>query len=399
MGRTAKFTLLPKYPLDMGDNELSAALAGRPNSEVIRALLMAEVTAIRAGARREERTMRGLWYSLVKPSLSRAGLLNKKTAGDKDTPWDDLLSKYLAELVRAGETSYNELAIVDGSRQRRPAGEVAAAVAHVELVGPHYPWVILFTEKDTIWPVLRNLAMLYGVSAISGGGQPSNACTDNTVKAILQADGYRGELVVLTLTDFDPAGYSIARAQVTQVQEAAGGDPVHHERLGLEPGQLTAAELAANVYTPKDKGLELWLEETGGIDGRPLGLELDALPLSRLRRMFAEGIERYIDLAPRMADLRAALPELVAWEVLGPEIERRLTTALAAVKGNGLAERIARQELAPGLLQACAAAGWDRIDPLYDRFDGRPLFDCIEDLRAAMRLALAGGGEHGRQDD
>ena len=42
--------------------------------------------------------------------------------------------------------------------------------------------MILFTEKDTIWPEVENLASLYGVSAISGGGQPAAACTADVVR-------------------------------------------------------------------------------------------------------------------------------------------------------------------------------------------------------------------------
>ena len=41
-----------------------------------------------------------------------------------------------------------------------------------------------FTEKDTIWEEVAAVASLYGVSAISGGGFPSCACTENMVKAI-----------------------------------------------------------------------------------------------------------------------------------------------------------------------------------------------------------------------
>lgn len=63
----------------MTAGELQEALSGLADSQVMRTLITAEVEAIRNGAERETRTMRNLWYSLVKPALSRAGLLNTTT--------------------------------------------------------------------------------------------------------------------------------------------------------------------------------------------------------------------------------------------------------------------------------------------------------------------------------
>lgn len=370
-------------PLALPDAELRAVFGPLCNADLLRTLVLSEAHDIRAGAERETRTLRGLWYALVKPVLSRSGRLNDKTASGHDVDWDGLLSRYLAEQVRAGATSYAELRIIDDSRQRRPAAEAGLAVAEVQLVGAHYPWVILFTEKDTIWRQIESLATLYGVSAISGGGQPAATCTADVVRRIREV--YDGEvLILLSLTDYDPAGYIIAEAQATQLREAARGYEVHHERIGLTPDQLTAEECAANAYTPKGAGLREWYAQTGGVDGRPLGLELDALPLSRLRGMFAEAIEAHVDLTPRHDDLRLALVELLAWEVLRPEVEQRLAALVALVQHNGLGERIASTEIPAQLFVGAARAGWSTIDPVATTFGGSPLFDCVADIRAAM---------------
>jgi len=385
-----KFVQLQKHPSESTADELRDALADLPDAQVMRSLLRAEIDAIRNRAGRETRTMRNLWYSLVKPALSRAGILNKVTRNGKPVAWDGLLSKYLAELVRAGEMSYEELHIVDGSRQRQTAVTITRSVAYVELVGAHYPWVILFTEKDTIWGEVQTLASLYGVSAISGGGQPSNACTENTVRAIMRSEAYcdRQPVMVLSLTDYDPAGYSIARAQFTQVQETAGQYcEVYHERLGLLPSQLTAEERLQNAYEPKDKGLAEWYAETEGVDGQPLGLELDALPLSRLRRMFAEGIERVIDLDKRRDDLRAAFLDLLACELLRPDFDARRQALQEAVKSNGLWDIIAGTPIPDSLFRRAAVAGMNSINPL-----ALDLFGCAGGVRRLMRDALAEGG-------
>ena len=185
------------------------------------------------------------------------------------------------------------------------------------------------------------------------------------------------------------SGYSIAESQYTQLQETAGdGCEVRHIRLGLTPDQLTRAERDAKAYTPKDDGFAAWYAETGGVDGRPLGLELDALPLSRLRAMFAAGIERHIDLAPRRADLREAFLELLAWELLRPQVEARKAAMIARVKSNGLWAHI-RQTALPGDLFAMAArAGWDSIDPVTNLYGDTFLFDCAAEVRAVMGATL-----------
>ena len=395
-----KFIHLPKYPDDMTGEELRTAFVGAKDAEIVRGLILAEVEAIRGGAKREHRTMRNLWYTLVKPALSRAGVLNNKTRGGKPVAWAGKLSVYLSELVGMGLTSYEGLGIIDGSRQRQQAACITNPITDVEVVGPHFPWVILFTEKDTIWGEVESLASLYGVSAISGGGQPSNACTENMIRGIVRSEVYRrerpGTLVLLTLTDYDPAGYSIADAQYNQIVDAANaiGDEVgelreiENIRLGLEPEQLTPEERTKNAYEPKDKLLEKWFEKTGGVDGQPLGLELDALPISRMRGMFAEGIERWIDLDKRRDDLHNAFVDLIACELLLPAFEAQRQRLCTGIKNSELWQDIASAPLPDWIFRQAATDGWDRIDPTTTTVGGRRLFDCDEDVRAAMREAL-----------
>ncbi len=388
--------ILPHHPGEMTGPELAAAFAGRADSEIMRSMLRAEVAAIRDGADREERTLRGLWYALVKPALSRAGLLGKKTSGGKDVPWDDKLSRYLAELVRAGETSYEALRIIDGSRQKRAAVKINLPVINARVVGAWYPEVILFTEKDTIWPVVEGVASLYGVSAISGSGQPSNACTENMTREIIRAEeemrkltegGDRGRLVLLSLTDYDPAGYTIAKAQFTQLQETAeafrpGEYSIRHCRLGITPDQLAEEELLKNSYTPKDKGLAEWMEKTGGIFGQPLGLELDALPLSRIRAMFADGIEAEVDLTDREYDLKESYLNLTAYQMLEGEFRSRAARAVEAVQHSEAGGRVAEAEIPRGLFREAAIEGRVYINPTNP-----DLFSCRKEILAVMRAA------------
>ena len=392
---TKRYYKLPRHPSEMTDQELRGHLAHIPNSQVVRSLLIAEVEAIRAGADREMRTLRGLWYSLVKPALSRAGILDKLTKKGKPTNWAADLSRYLGELVRIGETTYEELRIIDGSRSRQTATTVAQTIIDVDLVGAHFPWVILFTEKDTIWGAVRNLASLYGVSAISGGGEPSYACTENTIRAIMRSTTFQEarpeRIVLLTLTDYDPFGYTISDAQYTQIAEAVEsmGDEcflpaVAKIRIGLEPDQLTQLERNTNAYTPKDRCFDEWYAETGGVDGQPLGLELDALPLSRVRGMFADAIAQHVDLDRRRDDLRAAYVDLLACELLLPEFNKKRRKLRAAIRADDLGQVIATTPIPDELFRAFAKEGWPSIDPVTD-YDP---FGCADQVREVMTAAL-----------
>ena len=142
-------------------------------------------------------------------------------------------------------------------------------------------------------------------------------------------------------------------------------------------------------YKPKEIGLSEWYTETGGVDGEPLGLELDALPLSRLRSMFAEGIERYVDLGQRQNDLRQAIPELLAWEVLTPHIEALRRAILAEVRANGGWQAVQDTAIPGDLFRRAAENGWDSIDPTEISIGGEPLFACEDAVRATMAEALA----------
>lgn len=375
--------------------EVRAWLGGLADNEIIRSIIIAEIEAVRAGQSREMRTLRGFWYEIVKPILSRLGVLNKKTSSGNDVAWDRILSERLGDIVKAGLTSYEELAIIDGSRQRISARNIPARLVDVGMVGGHYPWVIMFTEKDTIWPVIQNLATLYGVSAISGGGQPALSCSENITREIMRTQAYQAaqpeNLIILSLTDYDPAGYSIADAQFNQVLNAASNAPtnergklkgVKSRRLGLEPSQLTADELAANAYTPKDKGLNKWVEEVGGINGQPLGLELDSLPLSRLREMFALAIEEHIDISKRIHDLKSAFINLTACDILLPDFEKRRAEMIRAAEGSQAGEVVYRVQVPDNLFLEAAinGAGWIGPDQVRELFS-----DYEADIRQAMQ--------------
>lgn len=66
------------------------------------------------------------------------------------------------------------------------------------------------------------------------------------------------------------------------------------KRIGITPDQLTEDEIQNNMYSPKKKGMESWMKETGGINGLEKGLELDALTPERIREIFADELKNYV---------------------------------------------------------------------------------------------------------
>lgn len=383
MARKFTYLKLPTDLFSLPDHEIRELLSGLNQAEIIRSLIVYEVQAIRAGESRDIRSLRGLWYKLIKPILSRAGRLNDTGVNGNPIDWDRYLSEYLKELVIAGITSYEELSIIDGSRERRLASDVTAKLLDVNMVGAHYPWVILFTEKDTIYPIVENIATLYGVSAISGKGKSSHACTENVTRAIIRSEAYKKyqpeALILLALTDYDPAGYEISNAQLEQMTAAAknyNGErgnlkQVIIKRIGIMPAQLTTAELAANSYEPKEKGLAKWVKETGGINGQPLGLELDSLETSRIRAIYANAIENEIDLTNRYDDLRAAFIDLMACQTLLPEFNKRRAELIAQAKESPHYNEIQNKPLDENLFYNAARAGkyWIGPNETLDLFD------------------------------
>jgi hypothetical protein len=222
------------------------------------------------------------------------------------TRWDATLSKYVGDLLRRGFLTYADLHIADISRQKKnPSNlyrnEYIDIYGHQVTIAP-YSNIIIATEKDTVYEIIRDIAQLFGCSCISCKGQNSLGAMEVLVRGILRDEDNTGDIKILTMTDYDPAGYYIAEALEGQVQDimtAVGGEyndrRVHFERVGITPNQLDPEMVEANKYTPKPANMEKWFDRTGGINGEPKGLELDALTPVQIRTIFVENLMKYID--------------------------------------------------------------------------------------------------------
>ena len=322
------YVKLNKPVKDYSADELRAKLGGLKQSELMRSIILNEKEFISIDY---YRSLRGFWYSTVKPALDKLGLLTENdSTEDGLTKWDAELSRYVAELVRLGKVSYKELMILDTSRQRETPGE-SYSVMNLETYGyktgtAAYPNIIVATEKDTAYGIIRDIASFFGCSCISGKGQNSLGAMEDLLRQMTGNDqNYAEPIYILTMTDYDPAGYYIAETFRQQVEDLRAGlniaSPVHIERIGITPDQLSAEEVEANKYTPKPANMDKWMKATGGINGEAKGLELDALTPDRIRKIFVGSLKPYIDLSKYTAFARAAYLQKIVLETIQPQIE------------------------------------------------------------------------------
>ncbi len=257
----------------------------------------------------ETRTLRGVWYSAVKPTLDKLGLLEEKDQEEDELRrWDAVLSNYVCDLLRRGELKFSDLGIHDISRQKSNPHESyynvsGRAFSYKGSVTP-YPNILIATEKDTVYSIISSIAEMYGCSSISCKGQNSLGAMEAIVSGMFKKpyNNYPefATIYILTMTDYDPAGYYIAEALEKQVRDIlyALNKPhirVETHRIGITPDQLTEEQVMQNMYTPKKANMDKWMERTGGINGMEKGLELDAFSSQQIREIFVKNLKEFIN--------------------------------------------------------------------------------------------------------
>ena len=295
-----KIIKLDMHVTDIQKEELKNLLGGLKKSELIRSIIINERDF---GKCTYDRTLRSLWYSTVKPTLDKFDMLTESDNEESSIKnWDGLLSKYLAQFVKEGVLSYKELHIEDESRNRDVKSYFSFSP---------YRNIVISVEKDTTYKLIRDISDLIGCSCYSSKGLNSLGAMESFIRSIRDNSHEPvHDIHFLILSDYDPAGLEIADTLKEHAQDIVkllkmDRCRVHAERIGINPDQLTMEELENNWYSPKGN-MKKWLEKTGGINGLPKGLELDAFSPDRIRDIFASNLKNYID--PGFSDLRDEVP-------------------------------------------------------------------------------------------
>ena len=253
----------------------------------------------------ELRTLRGVWYKAIKPTLDKLGLLRDEDQSEEGLKrWDATLSNYVCDLLRRGELTFSDLGISDISRQKSNPRETFYNVggnsfSYKGTIAP-YPNILIATEKDTVYSIISSIAHLYGCSSISCKGQNSLGAMEAIIKGMFRSGIEFDTIYILTMTDYDPAGYYIAEALIKQAYDilfAIGRNEcrVETHRIGITPGQLSTDDVEQNKYSPKKANIKKWMDKTGGINGEEKGLELDAFSSREIREIFIKNLKRFVD--------------------------------------------------------------------------------------------------------
>lgn len=66
--------------------------------------------------------------------------------------------------------------------------------------------------------------------------------------------------------------------------------------------------------------MKKWVEETGGINGLPKGLELDAFTPDRIRDIFATSLKSYIDTADYVEECKRSYLNNLVYDAIRPYV-------------------------------------------------------------------------------
>ena len=237
-------------------------------AKLIRNLIWQAYTRIRDGKRETiDSNIRGFWYTDIKPVLSRLG---KETQG---TRYSERMYDYLLEMVTEHRLfNYADFGFVDETEG-------------MKYIGKTNVHVVLFVEKDGLYPIVRRLAQKYGCVGVSTGGYPSILSAEYLIRGIAQYTHLRHHFDILSIVDYDPNGWEIEtefmeQLQVFDMKDLSLHQIVHPKHLSEEDIELSKYQLKA------EKKTERWIEATGGLNGEAYGIEANAFTAKLMEDIF-----------------------------------------------------------------------------------------------------------------
>lgn len=252
--------------------------------------------------------LRGFWYSYIKPTLARADSLNH----DVDQ-YSQMIKVFVRLIQYRNLMRYRDMGFIDDNENDRKIG-----------INSH---IILFAEKAGHYPLLKRIAEEVDITILSLGGQPSLLSAEYFVDDIKSHDiDIRKSFYTFSLVDYDTSGWIIRDAFLNDLR-FFGLKHIQHTDLIL-PDIFSDEEIHLKKYplpTPPEmeQKNKKWLKESGGIDGKLYGLEVDAAPTQRIQKLFAEETK---DLIESTIDIRRGRALLSLSKALEEYILARLQT-------------------------------------------------------------------------
>lgn len=246
------------------------------------------------------------WYNPIKAIVLMADpeRVNKPLKHGYMATFEAVLSK----MVKAGEVTYSDLGINDYRTMKETFN-------HQVEKAKCWKDILLFVEKDSAYVHLESLTRLFNINIISGGGWAHSAGVERHLRE-LREKGIE-EVVVFTVTDYDPFGMAIQTEFVSTCGKL-GLEVKEHYRIGINKEHATPEILDVQKY-PIKKGRKLsvngvsfnsdeWLQQYG-IEGE-YGLEIEAISgqpggHQLLREIVAKELLKYLEENDRVEELTA----------------------------------------------------------------------------------------------
>lgn len=222
--------------------------------------------------------IRTFWY-VLKPTLSKAIELQS------EKHYAIMLNIFQRMVTRYGLFKFKDFDFNDEGEQFYE-------------IGFRHPRIILVAEKTGHYKRLQALQNEFGVSIIALGGMPSILTTEYFAAALAETRSFKPDTHVISITDYDPSGAIILKSFIAQLAFEGVKRPTVQPLL--VPGHFTPDEIP-NITEPiplKTKAdqtkAERWIAAGGGVDGKPLGIESEALILdaARFRAVFLEAFNQ-----------------------------------------------------------------------------------------------------------
>jgi len=253
---------------------------------------------------KEGRGCREFWYNPIKPILFKA-------IGERAENYGVVFEKLLSKMVKAGVVTYASLGILDFRTMR----EIFEANEQAQC----WKNILLFVEKDSAYVHLTPLQNLFNINIMSGHGWSNTSGIERILRDLVNKGV--SEVVIFTLTDYDPFGFAIDQEFVDKC-ESLGLYVSEHYRIGINVEHATPEILDVQKY-PIKLGRRLsvngvsfdsnrWLAKYG-IDRR-YGLEIEAISAQlnghlQLRIIVAKELLKYLKETDRVEEITKP-----AWE-------------------------------------------------------------------------------------
>ena len=245
--------------------------------------IICALLALKDEPNKEKSQIRGkIWYAILKAITHK--VYGREAAEDIKFSINrmGLAYQYFSILDQLGEVTYTELNIINSGLQQ-------------EEFFDGYRNVILFVEDDDTFHKIKDACTVIGVKLISGGG---SANTSN-IEVLIQNCDLGEEHIILTLTDWDRYGETIAETFLTRCR-VLGMKIKSHHHIGIVKEQITPEEFDEHRFRVpiakkgKDKDKDLaWIKKNG-----EFGIELQALgqtDVDRLKEIVIDGLLKFCD--------------------------------------------------------------------------------------------------------